>query len=320
MSRYFLRRLLLVIPLFLGITMLDYLFINLAPGDPLTAMMDPQSMAVSSPQRIEQLREELGLNKPIPVRYAIWLDQLATGNFGYSIAKKASVISLIQQSLPQTLILTSVALAISIVVGVGLGVISSLKPYSWTDYILTIFAFGGVAVPSFFFGYALMYVFAVRLEILPTSGIVQTGEATTVVQIGQHVILPALTLAYAQIGGLVRFTRSSMLEAIGQDYAVTAQAKGLRLRSVILGHVFKNALLPVITLIGLQLPGLFGGSVIIETVFSWPGIGYLMIGAVRTLDYPLMMGILAVSGTLVLFSNLAADLAYGFADPRIRYE
>ncbi|MBI3942729.1 MAG: ABC transporter permease [Chloroflexi bacterium] len=320
MSEYLLRRFLLIFPLLIGITFLDFVFINLAPGDPINAMIDPMEMTFMSKEEIQARRAELGLDKPLLVRYASWVKELARGNLGYSIMFKNSVAKLIRDTVGNTITLMAWALVTSIIVGIVLGIISALRPYTKLDYALTAFAFTGVAMPGFFFGLALIYLISLRAGLLPTSGLVTPGAPSSVLDSAQHLFLPVAALAYEGIASIMRYTRGSMLEVLHQEYITTARAKGLREPHVILRHGLVNAMLPVITIIGLRLPALFGGSVIIESIFSLPGMGKLMVDATNFRDYPLIMGGLLISALLVLLSNLLADISYAVADPRIRYQ
>ena len=212
------------------------------------------------------------------------------------------------------------ALLISTIAGITLGIVSALKPYSLLDSVLTTFAFAGVAVPGFFFALLLIYAVAIRMDILPTGGVTTPGVEPSFGDRLSHIILPGIALAYETTGSLLRYTRSSLLEVLHQDYMTTARAKGLVEHIVVLRHGLRNALLPIITILGLRLPSMFGGAVLIETVFNYPGVGLTMVHATRMHDYPLLMGGVLMTAVLVLLSNLLADLSYTVADPRIRYE
>jgi len=319
MQQYLIRRLLLVPILLLGITALDFAFINLVPGDPVTAMIDPNEMINMSQEDVEARRESLGLNKPIIVRYGIWLRELARGNLGYSIVKAQPVAKLIVDGIKNTLLLVLLALIGSTVVGIVFGIISALRPYSPVDYVLTGLSFAGVAMPSFFFALILIVVGAVQLGWFPTSGLVTPGAPPSLLDKLWHMVLPLTALSVGGAASILRYTRASMLEILHEDYVITARSKGLSERIINLRHALRNAVLPLITLLGLSIPGLFGGSVIIETMFSIPGIGMVLLSATQFRDYPVMMGGILMSGILVLLSNLIADFAYAVADPRIRY-
>jgi len=319
--RYILRRLLLIPVLLLGITVLDYVFISVAPGDPITAMMDPEIMLAQTPEYIEARKRELGLDQPIMVRYAAWVKEVATGNLGYSIIRRRPVAELMYEAWRNTILLVVVSLVLSTLAGIALGLLSSMKPYSLLDYGLTFLAFVGAAIPSFFFAMILINVFALQLRWFPTSGItspVPTGSE--LLDRLHHMVLPLAALTLFSWGGLLRFVRSSMIEALGQDYVRVARAKGLGERVVVMRHAFKNAMLPLVTLLGLSLPELVGGAFVIETLFNYPGIGQLMVDSTLKRDYPMMMGGLLVGAVTVLTANLLTDVAYAWVDPRIHYD
>jgi peptide/nickel transport system permease protein len=303
----------------LGITVINYGIYALAPGDPVAAMVTPEELRSLTKADLDARREALGLNKPIYVQYAIWLREVLRGNFGNSILFRLPVIKLIGRGIGNTIGLIGLSLLLSTIGGVLMGMISALRPYSRLDYALTAFAFSGTAMPGFFLGLLLIYVVSLKLGLLPTGGITTPGVLTWGDRL-QHMILPVAALSYETLAGLMRYTRASMLEVLHQEYVTTARAKGLRERIVILRHALRNALLPIITVLGLRIPALIGGSVLIETVFNYPGIGLTMVSATKGLDYPLLMGGVLVTGIVVLLSNLIVDVAYGVADPRIRYE
>ena len=319
MSQYVLRRVALIFPLMFAITVVNYTIYVLSPGDPVSALLNPESMRYLEEEDLQALREAMGLNKPVHVRYLIWLREALRGNLGYSTQMRLPVQHIIVRDIGNTLGLMGFALLFSTVAGIVLGIISALKQYSILDYILTGIAFGGIAVPGFFFALLLIYVVGLRLEWFPVGGIVTVGAPPSVGDRLWHMVLPVVALSYDGLSTLLRYTRASMLEVVRQDYITTARAKGLAERTVILWHAFKNALLPVITITGLRLPTLVGGAVLIESVFNYRGIGHTLVAAAGGRDYPLLMGGLLVTAIMVLFSNLIADLAYAWADPRIRY-
>ena len=319
MSQYVLRRIALIFPLMFAITVVNYTIYVLSPGDPVSALLNPESMRYLEEEDLQALREAMGLNKPVHVRYLIWLREALRGNLGYSTQMRLPVQHIIVRDIGNTLGLMGFALLFSTVAGIVLGIISALKQYSMLDYILTGIAFGGIAVPGFFFALLLIYVVGLRLEWFPVGGIVTVGAPPSVGDRLWHMVLPVVALSYDGLSTLLRYTRASMLEVVRQDYITTARAKGLAERTVILWHAFKNALLPVITITGLRLPTLVGGAVLIESVFNYRGIGHTLVAAAGGRDYPLLMGGLLVTAIMVLLSNLIADLAYAWADPRIRY-
>lgn len=312
------RRLLLIPLLVIGITLLDFMFINLTPGDPVSALMNPNELVGMDPQQIEFRREQLGLNKPIVERYVIWLKEMATGNLGYSIAKSQPVSTLMWNGIKNTVVLMGLSIVISAVIGILFGIISALKPHSWVDYLLTTAAFVGVGMPSFFFALILINVGALNLGWFPTSGIITPGDGSLTDRL-QHLVLPLIALSINGSGSIMRYMRAGLIEVMHEDYVTTARAKGLKGSSVVMSHAVRNALLPIITVLGLQIPRLFGGAVVIETIFNIPGIGLTMVQAMNTKDYPLIMGGILLTGIMVLISSLIADIAYAIADPRIRY-
>jgi peptide/nickel transport system permease protein len=317
MGQYILRRLILIPILLLGITAIDFTFINLAPGDPITAMLDPSEMRQMTDEDIARRRAALGLDQPIAVRYLLWLKEVLTGNLGHSYIKAQPVARLMIDGIKNTITLMLLSLAFTTIVGVLLGIISALRPYSWLDYTLTALSFSGVAMPSFFFALILIFVGALWLGWFPTSGLITPGAPPSLGDRLMHMVLPLIALSIGGTASLLRYTRSSMLEVLQEEYITTARAKGLAGATINLRHAFKNAALPIITILGLQIPGLFGGAVIIETIFSIPGIGSTMVEATGNSDYPVMMGGILLSGITVFVSNLLADIAYAFADPRI---
>jgi len=317
MTKHILRRILISIPVLLGITLVTFAAYSLAPGDPVSAMIDP-SLPMSA-ELMQKLSQEYGLNQPAPVRYAIWLREAIKGNFGYSFASRRPVAQVIASRLPATLELTGTSLLLAIALGVPLGVYSALHQYSKADYALTLFAFFAVSVPAFFFALGAIFIFSLRLNLFPTQGLSDPLSKDFLLDHLHHLILPALVLGLERIAGFMRYTRSAVLEVLGQDYITTARAKGLRERLVFWRHAFRNALITLITVISLSLPGLFGGAFIIEWMFAWPGMGQLGMSSVNARDYPTLMGIALIGSLLVLASNLLADILYAAVDPRIRY-
>ena len=318
MSAYVLRRLALLPILLLGITMINFAVFTLSPGDPIISMVDPTEMTSLTPEQVEARREALGLNQPIPVRYVLWLKETLTGNLGHSIQQTIPVSQVLRAGIGNTLLLLLMVMVIETIGGVALGFIAALKPYTKLDYVLTTLAFAGASIPGFFLGLILIYLGALRLGWLPTGGISTVGQSSITDRL-EHMILPAIALSVDGFGGIMRYTRSALLEVFKQDFITTARAKGLRERTVILGHAFRNASLPLITVTGLRLPTLLGGAVLIETVFNYPGIGLAMVRATTMRDYPVLMGGVLFSAAAVLLASLIADLAYAWADPRIRY-
>ena len=321
MGQYIIRRLIIAVPLVLGISIITFTFINLAPGDPILAMINPEEEMSSS--NIELLRKQLGLDKPLPVRYVIWLGQIVRGNFGYSYHTGEPVLRRIGIRLTATLELMGFSILLSTFLGISVGVLAALKQYTAWDYSLTVLALFAVSVPAFFFALVALYIFALKLGWFPSFGmrtlVVGSAAPPSLLDNLHHLFLPGVILSLETMAGLTRYMRSSMLEVLRQDYVTTARSKGLTERAVIIGHALRNALLPAITIITLRLPSIFGGTVIIETMFQWPGMGRMSIQAIRQRDYPVLMGLTLITASIVLFSNLLADVLYAYVDPRIRY-
>ena len=316
MFTYIVRRVLIALPVLIGITIITYTAYSLAPGNPIDAMIDPK-LAIS-PEALLARKRALGLDQPIPLRYLIWLREAVQGNFGYSYRTNTPVFDRIAERLPATLQLTVTAFAIAIGLGVPLGVLSAVRQYSRLDVSLTFLALSGISVPTFFVGLVAIWLFSLKLRLLPSFGMVDLDASNQLLSHLQHLILPACVLGFEGVAGFLRYTRSSMLDVLGQDFMRTARAKGLVRWKAVLKHGVRNALLSVITLIGLRLPGLIGGAFIIESIFAWPGMGQMAIAAVVQRDYPVLMGLTLVSSTLILLSSLVTDVVYVLVDPRIK--
>ena len=313
----------MMIPLILGITIITFVVIHLAPGTPtdIQTQMNPK---VSAEAR-DKLKRIYGLDKPLYQQYLDWLRRLVRMDFGHSFVDGRAVMEKIRDSLPITIILNVLSLFLIFVVAIPLGVLSAAKQYSLFDKLTTVFVFIGFAVPTFWLALLLMILFGVRFNLLPISGIKSLYLANPtfwnrLIDYARHLILPVFVSAFGGLAGLSRYTRSNMLEVIRQDYIRTARAKGLSERTVIYKHALRNALMPVITILGLSVPGLIGGSVIFETIFSIPGMGQLFYGSVMARDYPVIMGILFIGAILTLLGNFLADISYAIVDPRISYQ
>jgi peptide/nickel transport system permease protein len=317
MGRYIQRRLLITIPILIAITAIIFGMLQLTPGDPLDAYLPPD-VNLSVEQRAAA-RHDLGLDRPAPVRYLYWLRETAKGDLGYRIKTGEPVGRVIKQRIIPTLSLMGSGLIIGIIAGVVLGVISAVKQYSFLDFILTILAFLGASTPAFFAGLLGLYVFSLRLGWFPAGGLATPGQPYSFWDHLYHLILPALMLSIFQVASIMRYTRSAMLGVLTQDYIRTAQAKGLSQRITIGSHALRNALIPIVTVVGATIPALVGGAVFLESIFSWPGMGTLYLDAIAGRDYPLIMGMTFIIATVILFANLITDLAYAFIDPRIRY-
>ena len=304
-------------PTFLGITLLAFLVLNLAPGSPLDAMLaDPRIAG----EELARRRAAMGLDKPLLIQYFTWLSQLLRGNFGYSYSTQRPVIAMILERLPATVALSASALALALVVSIPLGIYAAEHAGSGRDYVSGGISLLLMATPNFFAALMMIYVFSIALNILPSGGMYSSSSAHALPDLLRHMVLPTLVLSFQQIGGLTRHMRSSMLEVMHQDYVRTARAKGLPWRKVITRHCLRNALTPIVTVVGMSIPSFVGGAVITEQVFGWPGIGTLMVTAINARDYPVIMGITVCIAVAVLLANLLTDMAYGLLDPRISYQ
>jgi peptide/nickel transport system permease protein len=318
--QYILRRILLAVVMLFGITVINFVVANMAPGDPLSRMVNPELGIPRS--QLEQLEKQFGLDRPLPVRYVYWLKEAVTGNLGYrmSVQDHRPVAEVLADRIPRTIELMVASIFIANAVGIAFGIISALRRYSVIDYVLTVIAFLGISTPGFFVALGLIYLMAARLGWFPTSGVRSPLIEPSLTDHLRHLVLPASALAIEYVAGMMRQARASMLEVLHQEYIVTARAKGLKERVIILRHALRNAALPLITLFGLYLPGLLGGAIIIETIFAWPGMGNLAIDAVQGRDYNMLMAITMVGATMVLVTNLVVDIAYAYIDPRITYD
>ncbi|MGE0155922.1 MAG: ABC transporter permease [Geobacter sp.] len=324
MTAYLLRRILLLIPLMFGITLITFTVIHLAPGEPVEMQM-AMNPKVGKEAR-ERLQKFYGLDKPLHVQYVTWVKQLAQFDFGRSFSSdNRPVLDKIKERLPVTLSLNIVALVIEFGLAIPIGVLAAVHRNTLLDKGITVFVFLGFAVPTFWLALLLMYLFGVKLNWLPISGLHTLGYEAygwfgQLLDLAKHLVMPILVASFGSLAGVSRYMRSAMLQVIEQDYITTARAKGLSERVVIWKHALRNALLPLITLVGFSLPGLIGGSVIFETIFSIPGMGQLFYQGVMARDYPVVMGILVIGAFLTLLGNLLADISYALADPRIRQQ
>ena len=324
MTLFALRRLVLAIPLLIGITFISFMVIHLAPGEPVVLQSEEQIGTQLTPQAKQAIRELYGLDKPLPVQYWNWLTRLVRLDFGRSLQPDGQpVLAKIGQRMPITLFLNVVEMIIIIGLAVPIGVLSATRQYSFFDKATTVFVFVGFATPDFWLALMLMILFGVQLGWLPISQLRSPNwEYMTFwaqqVDFLSHLVLPIFVAVFGGLAGFSRYMRQSMLEVVRQDYIQTARAKGLPEPVVIGKHALRNAMLPVVTILGLSLPGLIGGSVIVESIFAIPGMGQLMVQAVYARDYPVVMGNLVIVAVLTLVANLCADLAYGLVDPRIR--
>jgi peptide/nickel transport system permease protein len=314
MTAYIVRRVLSLIPVIIGITMLVFLIMQLAPGDPAKIMLGTKATEAS----LTQLRHDLGLDQPLHVQYARWISRVVQGNWGRSIQLKREVLPFLLDRYLNSVYLTTFAALIACVVGIPVGVLSAVRQYSFSDRASMVMVIMGFSVPLFWLGIILQIVFGLRLGILPVSGIHSTGRSD-LPDLIRHLVLPAVTLATGATAIIARMTRSSMLEVIRQDYIRTARSKGLGEQLIINRHALKNALIPVLTVIGMQVGYLLGGDVLVEIVFSYPGIGLAMVNGILARDFPLVQGGILLVATSYALINLLVDLLYAYLDPRIRY-
>jgi peptide/nickel transport system permease protein len=316
MVKYATKRLLIAIPTFLGITILVFFLASLAPGSPLEVLFNNPDASAAA---MAKMKQQLGFDQPIYIQYLNWLGQLFRGNLGVSYRTGHAVWADIAERIGPTLILTFSSLLFSVLLAIPLGIMSAYKPYTIWDYLSSALSFIGAAIPNFFAGLVMVYLFAVNLKWFPSGGMYDTSGSRSTGMMLYHMVLPMLVLSLQQIGSLIRQTRGSMLEVLQDDYVRTARAKGCLEPRVLLVHVLRNGLAPVVTCIGTMLPFLVGGAVVTEQIFAWPGLGSLMVLSINARDYPVIMGITVFISTAVLLGNIIVDMIYGLLDPRIRY-
>lgn len=317
MYQYILKRLLYAIPVFLGISFAIYVLINLAPGGPLSSLGASGELSYSD---LEAMRKALGLDKPVIVRYFLWLSGLLHGDLGISYRTSQEVGLMISQRILPSLMLTGVGITGAILVGVPLGILSAYKPNSIWDHVSTFVAFIGASVPNFFLSLLLIYALSVKLKLFPTSGMYTSGGAGDLSDLLHHLLLPAFVCGIQPVGNFIKQTKSSVMEVLNEEYIKTARAKGLTNTAIVLKHAFRNALIPVVTTVSLTIPFLIGGAVVTEQIFAWPGVGSLMITAITSRDYPVIMGVSVLICAVVLVANLVLDLIYAALDPRIKFQ
>jgi peptide/nickel transport system permease protein len=315
MSRHILQRIIMLIPMLIGISIISYGIIRLAPGDPTRMLADPEMLTT---EQMQALHVQLGLDQPIQVQYLRTMQALLTGEL-LSFKTRQPVMEMIGERLPTTIGLATSVLIVGFSLGMVVGVLQALRPNSRLDDVLTFASLFGFAVPAFWLALMMILIFSVRLDWLPTSGIRPTNTSGwDPLAVAPYLVLPTFVLATNLLASVARYTRSSMLETMGQDYLRTARAKGLSERVVTIRHALRNSLLPVITLLGVQIPYLLGGTVAVETIFALPGVGRLALDSVISRDYPVILTINLLVAVLVLIGNLLTDIAYGLADPRVR--
>lgn len=313
MHRYIARRLLQLIPTLFIASVIIFAIIQLAPGDPALIMLGFEA----TPEQVQAERVRLGLDKPIPVQYLVWLSDVARLNLGHSMINGRPVVTILAEAFPNTLRLALTALVVSVLAGITLGSIAALRQNSWLDSVITSVSSLGLSVPGFWLGILMILLFSVRLRWLPPSGVGEPGRGFVFNL--QYLIMPVLAIAFAQTAVFARYARSALIDVIGMDYIRTARAKGLREGAVVRGHALKNALIPVVTIIGIQAGRLLGGVVIIEAVFAYSGMGRLMVLSIMNRDAPVVQAALMLVVCIFLLTNLFVDLMYGYLDPRVRF-
>ena len=300
---YLIKRILASIVVVLAMAFLVMLILDIIPGDPVALFLGENA----TPEMVQELRHQVGLDKPLLVRYVGYVWQVLHGDLGRSLREMAPVSHLIRDAFPKTVLLTVAGMFLTLIIGVPLGLISGARSGSWLDHGSRMMSLIGLCMPVFWIGLVLMFIFSLKLGWFPVGG---TGSLL-------HLVLPAVTLASYSVASLARMTRSSLLEVLGEDYIRTARAKGLAYWVVVWGHAFRNALIPIVTLFGMQVGHLLGGAILTETVFAWPGLGRLMVGAIMDRDYPLLQGTILVFASCYIFVNLLVDLSYGLIDPQV---
>lgn len=317
MGRFLLHRIAQLIPLLILTTIVSFGVMQLAPGGPLSAYEHSPSMTAA---QLKIIKHDLGLDQPVPIQYLHWVAGIVRGQWGYSLQSGSAVSTLITQRLGNTLELAGTAFVFALVIAVLLGVLSSVRQYSLFDYAATFFSFVAYSTPVFWLGLMAQLFFSVKLGWLPTAGMYTEGVPWTFADALKHLLMPGFVLSLGLVAGWSRYLRSSMLDVLHMDYIRTAWSKGLPTRVVILKHALRNAMIPLVTVVALDIPLLFTGALIVEVVFSWPGEGRLFYDALGNRDYPVLMGVLLISAFLILFSNLLADLVYAWLNPRVQYD
>ena len=324
MRTYALRRILQTIPIILIISILLFIMVRAAPGGPLTAARRNPNI---TEEQIQKLEEQLGLNRPLPVQYVNWLGDMLRGDMGQSIKFRRPVSEMIGERIPNTLMLVGLSFLVTLMIALPVGILSARKPYSIFDYIATTITFMGQSLPVYWLGLGLILVFYVTLKnpfngnpLFPGGGMNTFGKEGDFLDTLWHLVLPVTALSLGWAAWYSRFLRSSMLDVLHEDYIRTARAKGVIDRYVYYKHALRNAILPLVTLIALDLPSLFAGALFVETIFSWPGMGRLFWDAARGRDYPVLLGVVMITAVLIIGANILADLAYGLLDPQVKYE
>jgi len=317
MKKYLTRRILIAIPTFIGITILVFMISTLASGSPLELLLNNQNISAAE---VERMRIKLGLDQPIYLQYFSWIKNFFQGNLGNSYRTGQPVMKMVLEGLGPTVLLTITSVLIACLISLPLGIQSARYQNKGWDNSSSVFSFLATSTPSFFLALIFLYFFCVKFKLLPIGGMYDAGKKESLISLLRHLIMPAFVLGMQLVGSLIQYTRSSMLEVMREDYVRTARSKGLKEKVVIIKHVLRNSLIPVVTYLGMEIPLLLGGAVVTEQVFSWPGIGNLMLKSIDSRDYPVVMGITVLVAFAVLIFNIITDLIYGILDPRIRYD
>lgn len=316
MKKYIIKRLLTAIPVLLMISIGAFVMMNLAPGDPTDLYVTPDA----TPLQVEATRRALGLDQPYPVQYIRWLTRALQGDLGINYATRYPVLPILVSRIGPTIVLMGATLVVSYLIAIPLGILSARKHGTWIDNLLTGGAFVGVSIPNFFLGLGLIYIFSVQLGWFPTGGMSQLGGESSFLSVIHHLVLPVTVLSAFYIANMTRYMRATMIEVYGENYIRTATAKGLAAEVILTRHGIRNALIPVITIIGTDLPRLVGGAIVTEQIFQWPGLGRLTIMAIQQREYPMLMAITMLSAVVVLLANLLVDIMYAVVDPRIKFD
>ena len=315
MSRYIIKKLLVLIVTFFGITLLVYVMSTLMPGGPLDVLASNPELSDAD---LERYKISMGLDQPVIIQYVKWLGEMLKGNLGYSYRTYTPVLDLVSERLGPSFILAGAALVLSVIIAIPIGIYTSLRPHGLADSIASGFSFVGSAFPNYFIGLVLIYIFGVKLKALPMGGMYTSSTDQSLSSLLIHLIMPTVSLSMMFIASWMRQTRSEMMDVLRMDFIRTAKSKGLKRRTVVFRHALRNALIPIVTVVSMSIPVLISGAIVTEQVFSWPGVGSLMIESINNRDYPAIMGVTVFVALIVLIVNLITELLYGVLDPRIR--
>lgn len=317
MTSYIIRRVLVNLMVLVLISVVLFGLVHAAPGNPVDFMISPEQVGPGYEAFRQAKIHELGLDKPVPVQYVLWLREAATGDFGYSFADGRPVVAVLAERIPATVELLGLALVVQLVVALPAGMLAAMRRNTMVDYVVSFISLGAISTPGFFLGMIAIYVFSLKLRLLPSSGLATQGDGSPG-DLLRHLVMPVLILGLAHAGGLARYVRGCTIAELGSDYVRTARAKGASDLRVMVRHVLRNALIPVITVVMMSVPGVFAGAVVLEQIFAWPGMGQLAVASVQRQDFPVVIGFAGMVAVLVLLSNLVADVLYTVVDPRVR--